>query len=662
MKSDRARRFSIFALLILSAALFFVPSSAFAASYTHTLSFNANAGSSTVTNMPSDIVVTNEQPYTYVTIPSTRPVREGYDFLGWDTSRASGYGYGAPMYLADKSHRIEIDWGTTELYASWQPKHNLRVRLDVELLDSNDHFVETVITWNDDFYPQLKYFDLPCSNEKYHFDTGHIISNADIYAAAQALYRNFNLADSNPPYVLTGWYIHENNSGTGVQRYNLFSTSGTSVMSGRINSDYAIYHIYVKRNTNAIAYTLYVSGSSSFTSSAGTTLNSATGGCVFLFTPPSKAGYELLGYSKTQGATKPDSDYTLAKVAISGSNQHKVTLSKNNPTMTLYPVYKAGISDVKWLDASGGVYASTQVTTGSSVTHPATPPAKAEDAGYTYTFKSWSPSSTTINGPTTFRPIYNKTAKKYTITWKNHDGTTLETDAGVLYGDTPEYNGTTPTKAGDAQHSYTFTGWSPAISAVAGDVTYTAQFSEATNGYTVTWVNHDGTTLETDANVLYGDTPEYNGATPTKAGGAQHSYTFTGWSPAISAVAGDVTYTAQFSETTNGYTVTWVNHDGTTLETDAGVVFGTMPTYDGKDPIRKADAQYTYVFAGWSPEVVSVTSDAAYTALFTATPIAMIDNLPKTGDDSRLALWLALSALSCACALAVVCGKGRARQ
>ena len=75
--------------------------------------------------------------------------------------------------------------------------------------------------------------------------------------------------------------------------------------------------------------------------------------------------------------------------------------------------------------------------------------------------------------------INNKTLQLgyKTITWQNYDGSTLKTEQ-VNCGETPSYSGETPTKASDGKYNYTFSGWSPAITTVSGNVTYTAEFTK----------------------------------------------------------------------------------------------------------------------------------------------------------------------------------------
>ena len=69
---------------------------------------------------------------------------------------------------------------------------------------------------------------------------------------------------------------------------------------------------------------------------------------------------------------------------------------------------------------------------------------------------------------------------------------------------------------------------------------YTAQYSQETSKFTVVWKNYDGTVLKTDTDLLYQSMPEYVGQMPVRNKDAQYTYTFNGWSPAISKITDDI--------------------------------------------------------------------------------------------------------------------------
>ena len=137
------------------------------------------------------------------------------------------------------------------------------------------------------------------------------------------------------------------------------------------------------------------------------------------------------------------------------------------------------------------------------------------------------------------------------------------------------------------------------------------------NFFTINFVNEDGTVLQS-SQVREFEMPVYNSDTlPTKATTAEYTYTFAGWTPDLMPVTADATYTATYNETKRSYQIRFLNYDGTELQSSL-IEYGTMPEYTGKTPTRPSTAQYNYNFDAWSPEVVSVTTDADYTANFTS--------------------------------------------
>lgn len=203
----------------------------------------------------------------------------------------------------------------------------------------------------------------------------------------------------------------------------------------------------------------------------------------------------------------------------------------------------------------------------------------------------------------------------YTITWKNDNGTVLETDKEVLIGTKPEYNGGTPTKLSSAQYDYTFAGWSPNPVAAYADAIYTATFDATVRNYEVAWIDED-TVLRRDT-FSYGDTPIYDGNIPINEG-----FSFAGWFTEenggmkideTTIVTGNTPYYAQW--TINQYTVTFDANGGTG---------GTSRKMDYGSAITAPVVSRTgYIFAGWSEDVASTVpgNDVTYYAQWERDPI-----------------------------------------
>ncbi len=157
-------------------------------------------------------------------------------------------------------------------------------------------------------------------------------------------------------------------------------------------------------------------------------------------------------------------------------------------------------------------------------------------------------SDATISSSQITSSTSSPTQNSFTITWLNWNGTVLEVDRNVPVNSFPSFDSVTPKREDEGQYSYIFDGWSPNLVTVTGDATYTAKYITSDRYLDVKWINYNGDLLDS-SRVKYGEKPEYQGTTP-KREDSSYIWTFTGWSPTVTNIYENTTYTAQFESST----------------------------------------------------------------------------------------------------------------
>ena len=222
------------------------------------------------------------------------------------------------------------------------------------------------------------------------------------------------------------------------------------------------------------------------------------------------------------------------------------------------------------------------------------------------------------------------------VTFVDDDGTSVLDTVHGYPGHSPEYTGEEPTRGETEQYTFEFVGWTdgsaeydkdmllPVIGEDAeGSLTYTAVYKKTVKEFPVVFVDEDGETeLAEETNYPYGTEPKdiVKPADPTKEPDDKYTYEFAGWSPEITEVTGEATYTATYRKILRKYTIKFVDEDGTELQSGE-TEYGETPAYTGKTPTKEADEQYTYEFKGWTPEIAEVTGEATYKATYEKTEI-----------------------------------------
>lgn len=204
----------------------------------------------------------------------------------------------------------------------------------------------------------------------------------------------------------------------------------------------------------------------------------------------------------------------------------------------------------------------------------------------------------------------------YTLTFNPNGGTVTPTSKNLeynsAYGTLP-----TPTRASNAQYTYTFAGWytaatggtqvTAATKMAAKDTTVYAHWTSNTRSYTVSYQTTYGTLNKTSQSVAYNSKGSCTLTMPDNT--AEFTYTFVGWYTAANgggtkvgseltletpAIKGTVTYYAYVTRSTRSYTHTFnANGGGTvspaTITKAYNTALGTLPTV----------SRTGYTFVGW---------------------------------------------------------------
>ena len=328
--------------------------------------------------------------------------------------------------------------------------------------------------------------------------------------------------------------------------------------------------------------------------SSGKVHDSLPTGVTSMAIPSGTVEWDLKDFEKDEEKVGDTTTYTYTKTytvkidptdeAVAGKDYYPLngptTLTvkdSNNEDVTIdFPIPAGKVTLPKYTltyNANGGSGVPDPVSgipaTKDYALDSTTTPTKAADADYTYSFKGWgtSANATTtvttvdIEGDTTVYAVWEKhQIAKYTLTYDANGGSGEPAAVSGIPA-TKDYaldSTTTPTKAADDDYTYTFKGWGTSADAtttittvdIEGNTTvYAVWERHQIAKYTVTWVNWNGDLLDKDENVKYNSTPSYDGKTPTRPASGRYTYTFNGWTPALSPVTGDITYTATYKST-----------------------------------------------------------------------------------------------------------------
>ena len=510
------------------------------------------------------------------------PTRIGYEFLGWDTDKAST----SPRYVSNGTNNsFVIKDANVDLYAIWKPKDGIPFTVE--------HYTQQL----DKSYPQkttdaatkysttgtiVKDDDYKKTMPGFTYVSGIVdnITEAEVQGDGSTVLKLYYTRNTDTPYTIE----HYQQSVENPEEYKLVETdteTGSGVTGEKAAftpKDYTndgfeynaaltmpedrtitgdgklVVKLYYDRKSYSVKYE-YTGNVPDGVSSLPQTKTYRVGEDVTIAADAAAKGYSFSGW-KINGKDAEMFKMPTHDIKITGSfgvNSYTVTYKVDNSTYGAVETYQYG-ENVSLRE-------------------------KPVKEGYS--FKGWSRDSGFTMPAENVVIEGHFEINKYTVRY--------EVD-GALYGEEESYDfgemveiRDEPTKDG-----YTFSHWSQkeAFSMPANDVVIKGNFS--INSYKVTY-KVDG--------VQYGDTEthEYGSAVTLRAEPKTEGYTFSGWNREnnFTMPAEDVVIEGNFK--INSYTVTY--------KVD-GEISGEAETYEygAVVTLREEPAKEGYTFSHWSRE------------------------------------------------------------
>ena len=510
------------------------------------------------------------------------PTRIGYEFLGWDTDKAST----SPRYVSNGTNNsFVIKDANVDLYAIWKPKDGIPFTVEhyTQQLDKSYPQKATVVaTKYSTTGTIVKDDDYKKTMPGFTYVSGIVdnITEAEVQGDGSTVLKLYYTRNTDTPYTIE----HYQQSVENPEEYKLVETdteTGSGVTGEKAAftpKDYTndgfefnaaltmpedrtitgdgklVVKLYYDRKSYSVKYE-YTGNVPDGVSSLPQTKTYRVGEDVTIAADAAAKGYSFSGW-KINGKDAEMFKMPARDIKITGSfgvNSYTVTYKVDNSTYGAVETYQYG-ENVSLRE-------------------------KPVKEGYS--FKGWSRDSGFTMPAENVVIEGHFEINKYTVRY--------EVD-GALYGEEESYDfgemveiRDEPTKDG-----YTFSHWSQkeAFSMPANDVVIKGNFS--INSYKVTY-KVDG--------VQYGDTEthEYGSAVTLRAEPETEGYTFSGWNREnnFTMPAEDVVIEGSFK--INSYTVTY--------KVD-GEISGEAETYEygAVVTLREEPAKEGYTFSHWSRE------------------------------------------------------------